>query len=81
MSNGITSLSIIIAVVLIATGFIVFGGFLIMLAWAWVVPDVFAGLVDEGLLFARLTFWQAVKLNIFVSVMLGLPLTLLIGTK
>jgi len=40
----------------------------LMWAWSWVVPDVFAGAVKAELLPASLTFVQALKLSIFLSV-------------
>ncbi len=32
------------------------------LVWGWVVPDVFAGAVEQGLLPAKITMWQVAKL-------------------
>ena len=49
----------------------VFSFFLMMLAWHWIVPDVFEGAVKQGLLPASLSFSQAVKLWILL-VFLGI---------
>lgn len=35
--------------------------FIIMFVWSWVVPDLFSGLVQHGLLSAQITFWQSFK--------------------
>jgi len=42
---------------------------LIALAWAWVVPDVFAGAVDQGVLPASITLMQALKLSILLGLL------------
>lgn len=34
----------------------------IYLLWGWIVPDVFAGMVKEGLLPSNLEFWQVMKI-------------------
>ena len=39
--------------------------------WAWVVPDLFPGAVDQGLIVADLTWLAAVKLAVLVSVLSG----------
>ena len=45
--------------------------------WAWVVPDLFPGAVDQGLIIADLTWLAAVKLAVLVSVLSGLYPTLI----
>jgi hypothetical protein len=39
--------------------------------WAWVVPDLFPGAVDQGLISADLTWLAAVKLAVLVGVLGG----------
>jgi len=39
--------------------------------WSWVVPDLFPRAVSEGFVAARLTFWQATKLFLFIAVVWG----------
>lgn len=39
--------------------------------WAWVVPDLFPGAVDQGLINAELTWLATVKFAAFVSVVNG----------
>lgn len=41
------------------------------IVWAWVVPDVFAGAVDAGLISEDLTWANAVKLAVLVAVLSG----------
>ena len=49
---------------------------LFKVVWAWVVPDLFPGAVDQGLISADLTWLAAVKLAVFVAVLGGFSPTL-----
>lgn len=42
---------------------------LVVLVWGWVIPDVFAGSVEQGILPASITLVQALKLGILFSVL------------
>lgn len=42
--------------------------FLITWVWSWVIPDVFAGAVQQGILPASITWFQALKLSVLLSV-------------
>ena len=47
-------------------------GMLIMRAlWGWVIPDLFAGAVENGLIAGSLSWWQAFKLLVFVGLLFG----------
>ncbi len=39
--------------------------------WAWVVPDLFPGAVEQGLIVADLTWLAAFKLAVLVAVLSG----------
>jgi hypothetical protein len=39
--------------------------------WAWVVPDLFPGAVEQGLIAATLTWLAALKLAVLVAVLSG----------
>ncbi len=39
--------------------------------WAWVVPDLFPGAVEQGLIAADLTWLAAMKLAVLVAVLSG----------
>jgi len=39
--------------------------------WGWVVPDIFAGAVQQGLIVGTLTYWQAFKIVVICGVLLG----------
>ena len=39
--------------------------------WAWVVPDLFPGAVEQGLIAANLTWLASLKLAVLVAVLSG----------
>jgi len=39
--------------------------------WAWVVPDLFPGAVEQGLIAADLTWLASLKLVVLVAVLSG----------
>lgn len=45
---------------------------LIKLLWAWTIPDIFPGAVDDGLIVASLSWFSAFKVAIFVAVLAGI---------
>ena len=49
--------------------------------WAWVVPDLFPGAVNQGLMSADLTWLAAVKLAVLVAVLSGFSPALADATK
>jgi hypothetical protein len=45
---------------------------LIKVVWAWTVPDLFPGAVEQGLIAAQISWWTAFKLAILVAVLAGI---------
>lgn len=46
--------------------------FLIKALWAWTVPDLFPGAVEQGLIARSISWVAAAKLAIFVAILSGL---------
>jgi ATP/ADP translocase len=46
--------------------------FLIKFLWAWTVPDLFPGAVQQGLVAGTISWWTAVKVAIFIAVLSGI---------
>ena len=42
---------------------------IIKLMWAWTIPDLFPGAVDQGLVADSLSWWTAFKLALFVALL------------
>ena len=45
---------------------------LIKLVWAWTIPDLFPGAVEQGLVAESLSWYTAFKLAVFVALFGGL---------
>ncbi len=46
--------------------------FLIKILWAWTIPDLFPGAVEQGLVAKSITWLTAAKVAIFVAVLSGI---------
>jgi len=44
---------------------------LVKLLWAWTIPDLFPGAVEQGLIAARISWLAAVKIALFIAVLSG----------
>lgn len=44
---------------------------LIKVLWAWTIPDLFPGAVEQGLVAGGISWFTALKLAIFVAVLAG----------
>jgi uncharacterized membrane protein len=68
VTEGVTSgVTILVTVVVTFVIAIV----LFKFVWAWVVPDLFPGAVDQGLIAANLTWLASLKLAVLVAVLSG----------
>ena len=50
----------------------VVGLFLIKILWAWTVPDLFPGGVQQGLVAESISWLTAAKLAIFIAILAGI---------
>ena len=50
----------------------VVGLFLIKLLWAWTVPDLFPGAVQQGLVAKSISWLAAAKVAIFIAILAGI---------
>ena len=46
--------------------------FVVKSLWAWVIPDLFPGAVEQGLIARSISWFTALKLAIYVAVLAGL---------
>ena len=56
----------------LVAGLFILALFLIKVVWAWTVPDLFPGAVEQGLIAGSLSWFTAFKLAIFVALLGGL---------
>lgn len=61
-------------VVALATAVVVFAIILvgIKISWAWIVPDLFPGAVEGGLVVASISWWTAFKVAIWIGISVGI---------
>jgi len=60
--SGIVALVIFIFLVVL---------FVVKILWAWTIPDLFPGAVEQGLVAKSISWFTAFKLAIFVAIMGG----------
>ena len=46
--------------------------FLIKILWAWTIPDLFPGAVEQGLVAKSISWFTSLKLAIFIAVIGGI---------
>jgi hypothetical protein len=65
---------------LVAGAFVLFL-LLIKLLWAWTIPELFPGAVEQGLVAGSISWLTALKVAIFVAVIAGIAGILASGSK
>ncbi len=66
IAGGIAGISVLTILVFIVALF------LVKVLWAWTVPDLFPGAVEQGLVAATITWYTAFKVAIFLAVLAGI---------
>jgi hypothetical protein len=46
--------------------------FLVKILWAWTIPDLFPGAVDQGLIAKEISWYTSLKVAIFVAALAGI---------
>ena len=68
LSKILTAVSAVVAIVGIV---FILAFFLLKLLWAWTIPDLFPGAVDQGLVAKEISWFTSFKLALFLSVVGG----------
>jgi len=55
--------------VLFFVGIFLLALFLVKLLWAWTIPDILPGAVEQGLVAAEISWITALKLAVFIAVL------------
>jgi hypothetical protein len=69
-TTGIVSGTLLIIVVALVVTLL-----LVKLLWAWTIPDIFPGAVEEGLIAEQISWLTSFKVACFVAVLTGLMKT------
>lgn len=59
------------AVVILLAGIFAIGILLIKLFWSWTIPELFPQAVSQGLIAEKISWWTALKLSVFVSLLIA----------
>ena len=46
--------------------------FLVKILWAWTIPDLFPGAVEQGLIAKEISWYTSLKIAIFVAALAGI---------
>ncbi len=46
--------------------------FLVKILWAWTIPDLFPGAVEQGLIARSISWFTALKLAVFLAILAGI---------
>jgi hypothetical protein len=46
--------------------------FLVKILWAWTIPDLFPGAVEQGLIAKEISWYTSLKVAIFVAALAGI---------
>jgi len=64
--------AIVPGVLAIVAAVLVLALFLVKILWAWTVPDLFPGAVEQGLVAQTISWYTALKVAIFLAVLAGI---------
>lgn len=64
-------LAVIPAAIAFGIGAVVLALFLVKWVWAWTIPDLFPGAVEQGLVAKSISWYTAFKVAVFIGVLGG----------
>ncbi|NIM22891.1 MAG: hypothetical protein GTO55_01160 [Armatimonadetes bacterium] len=64
--------AIVPGVLVLVAAVLVLTLFLVKVLWAWTVPDLFPGAVEQGLVARTISWYTALKVAIFLAVLAGI---------
>ncbi len=71
MDKKTKKLAIIPGLIALFIGIVAIAFLAIKLLWAWTIPDLFPGAVEQGLIAAEISWFTAFKLAIFFAILTG----------
>ncbi len=64
--------AIIPSVLVLILGAFIVALFLVKILWAWTIPDLFPGAVEQGLIAKEISWYTSLKVAIFVAAFAGI---------
>jgi len=65
-------IAVIPGILALIAGYIIIVLLLVKLLWAWTIPDLFPGAVEQDLIAESISWVTAFKIGVFVAVLAGL---------
>ena len=65
------NISKLFGLIALGLGIVALSFFLIKFLWAWTIPDLFPGAVEQGLVAAEISWLTSFKLAIFFAILTG----------
>ena len=67
--------AIIPGIIALVMGVIAIAFFIIKLLWAWTIPELFPGAVEQGLVAAEISWFTSLKLALFLGIARGVTIS------
>ena len=65
-------IAIVPGILALVLGAFIVALFLIKILWAWTIPDLFPGAVEQGLIAKEISWYTSLKVAIFVAALAGI---------
>ena len=65
-------IAIVPGVLALILGAFIVALFLVKILWAWTIPDLFPGAVEQGLIAKEISWYTSLKVAIFVAALSGI---------
>lgn len=69
--KGLLRLAFFPGILILVAGAFIATLFLVKILWAWTIPDLFPGAVEQGLIVESISWVTALKVAIFFAVLAG----------
>ena len=65
-------IAIVPGILALVLGAFIVALFLVKILWAWTIPDLFPGAVEQGLIAKEISWYTSLKVAIFVAALAGI---------
>ena len=65
-------IAIVPGILALILGAFIIALFLVKILWAWIIPDLFPGAVEQGLIAKEISWYTSLKVAIFVAALAGI---------
>ena len=65
-------IAIVPGILALILGAFIIALFFVKILWAWTIPDLFPGAVDQGLIAKEISWYTSLKVAIFVAALAGI---------